>query len=73
MTEAKSLRERIAVLREAAEVAEDMGIGMHQSGDTERSNGAYDVFDRLRRMADEAERSLAWNSPCSCGKDGCDD
>jgi hypothetical protein len=46
--------DRTAVLRDAADVGEDVANRIHASGDDHRAGGAYDVVDELRRMADEA-------------------
>jgi hypothetical protein len=50
---------RAAVLHEAADIGEDIANGIHNSGDDHRAGGAYDVVDKLRRLADEAQQQPA--------------
>lgn len=47
-------RDRAAVLREAADRAEQLGLHLSDKGENIRSSGAYEVMTELRRMAEEA-------------------
>lgn len=45
--------DRATVLREAADVAETVALRLRLKQDTGAANGAYEVMEELRRMADE--------------------
>jgi hypothetical protein len=59
---------RAEVLREAADIAQERALRMRRQGDTQRSNGAYEVSDLLRRLAYEAGKP---GQSCACGPEGC--
>ncbi|MCX4622822.1 hypothetical protein ACF09G_12965 [Streptomyces albogriseolus] len=50
---------RAAVLREAADRAEVVALRLRLKHDTGAANGAYEVMDELRRMADETPAASA--------------
>ncbi|MEU0656085.1 hypothetical protein ABZ485_28105 [Streptomyces albogriseolus] len=53
MTVLPEAADRAAILREAADRAEVVALRLRLKHDTGAANGAYEVMDELRRMADE--------------------
>ncbi|MFL5910516.1 MAG: hypothetical protein ACJ768_08135 [Gaiellaceae bacterium] len=55
--------DRAAVLREAADLAEDVAVRLHNEHDVGGATGAYEAMTELRRLADETQQPEAVDLP----------
>ncbi|NUR04225.1 MAG: hypothetical protein HOY79_49315, partial [Streptomyces sp.] len=61
--EQQQAEQRAAVLREAADIAEEVALKRHQQHEIEREQGALDVMTELHRLADETATTPAEHTP----------